>query len=102
MTTLSAVAKTAPTIVEGVIDHEGIINAVAGFIPGMPMAAVTYAEKGLPMLRAALILIQQESGKSWAEAFSDLIDHLTPGKPGPPALDVQPATSAVPDRQAPE
>lgn len=83
---IAGAAKVAETIVEGVIDHEQIINDVAAMIPGMPMAAVTYAEKGLPALRAALIFIQQESGKSWAEAFSDLIDHLTPGKPAATAL----------------
>lgn len=92
------IEKTAATVIDGVISHEDLINTVAslgGFLP-----AVTFAEKGLPVLRAALQFMQQETGKSWTDVFSDLMAHLTPGQANSPILSA-PAAAPATDTQAP-
>ena len=96
MTTISNLAKTGETVLQGVIDHESMINVVAGMTGVLP--EVLFAEKAFPIIILALRAIQQSSGKSWGEAFSDLMDHLTPGKPAAPALSAP--GDDLPDHQA--
>lgn len=82
--TIADLEKAAESIVEGVIDHEGLINVIAGTVGILP--AVSLAEKALPLLAGVLQFLQQESGKGLVETFTDLINHLTPGQPNAPAL----------------
>ena len=84
MTSAADIAKIGSGIVEGVIDHEGLINMIATAAGIMP--AVALAEKALPLIAAALNFMAQEAGKSPMDVFGDLVKHLTPGAPNAPAL----------------
>lgn len=91
MTTIATLESTAIDVVQGVIDHEGLINGVASALGVLP--EVLFAEKAFPVIIGTLRFMQQESGKSWPDVFSDLMSHLTPGQPNSPALDqTKPAT----------
>jgi hypothetical protein len=94
MISLANVEKVAETVIQGVIDHEDLINVLATATG--TMLPVTYAEKTLPAIVAALQLLQQDSGKPWIEVFVDFINHITPGKAaaevlGPAAPSAAPA-----------
>ena len=71
-------------ILDGVVDHEHLINTIAGLAGVGPEVAL--AEKALPMVAATLKFLQQETGKGPLAAFKDFMDHLTPGMPNAPAL----------------
>jgi len=103
MGTIADLEKTAEAIIQGVIDHEGLINTAASFAGVLP--EVLFAEKALPAIIVALRLMREESGKSWGEVFTDLMNHIQPGKPAAPALSApgdDRLSSTTPDRQAPE
>jgi hypothetical protein len=50
----------------------------------MQMAALV--EQLIPVLFQAMGTVQADTGKSWEQVAVDVINHLTPGKPGAPAL----------------
>lgn len=84
MTTIADIEKTAENIIQGVIDHEGLINTIASLTGLMP--AVAIAEKALPFIAGILQFLQQESGKSLPEVLGDFFTHNTPSKPNIPVL----------------
>ena len=93
---IADLAKTAENIVEGVIEHEGLINTIAGAVGILPQVAL--AEKALPLLAGVLKFMQQETGKDLIDVFGDLLGHLTPGKPNSPVL----TDGGPPDTQSPQ
>lgn len=82
--TAANILTIANNIVQGVTDHEGLINTIAGMAGILP--EVSLAEKALPMLAAVLQFMQQETGKGLLEVFQDLLNHLTPGAPNAAVL----------------
>lgn len=81
---IAAIEKTAAAIVNGIIEHEGLINTVATLTGVMPAVAV--AEKALPFVAGILQFLQQETGKSLTQVFADFLSHNTPSKPNLPEL----------------
>ena len=84
MITIADLEKTAEQIVANLIDHETSINFIAGMVGILPEVAI--AEKALPMIMGLLKFMQQETGKSLPEVFTDLMNHVTPGEPNSPIL----------------
>ena len=83
MTTIADIEKAASNIVAGVIDHEGLINTIAGAVGILPEVAL--AEKFLPLV-AGVLQYMQGNGSSLQQAFQDLVNHVTPGAPNSPQL----------------
>jgi hypothetical protein len=81
---IADIEKTAANIVNGIIEHETLINMIATTVGIMP--AVAIAEKGLPFIVGVLQFLQQESGKPWTEVIADFFAHNTPGQPNIPIL----------------
>jgi hypothetical protein len=40
----------------------------------------------LPVVAQAASTVQADTGKPWEQVVEDVINHLTPGKPGAPSL----------------
>ncbi len=81
---LADIEKTASAIIQGISEHQTLINMIATSVGIMPEVAL--AEKALPMIAGILQFMQQESGKSLPDVFADLMSHLTPGQPNSPVL----------------
>lgn len=86
--TAAGIIDIGNKIVEGVVDHEGLINTIAGMAGILP--EVSLAEKALPILQLILQFLEQETGKGPLEVFKDLISHITPGGPLSPSLSETP------------
>ena len=84
MISIADLEKTGEQIVQNLLDHQASINFIAGMMGIGPEVAL--AEKALPLLVGVLKFMQQESGKSLTEVFSDLMNHNIPGLPNSSAL----------------
>ncbi|SRR5260221_8142051 len=84
MTTVADLEKAAQNIVQGVMDHEGLINIVAGAVGILPEVAL--AEKLLPLIAGVLQYMQGQGGGSLQDVFKQLVNTVVPGQPNSPIL----------------
>src|SRR5258708_36912143 len=84
MTTITDLETTASNIVKGVMEHEMLINTIAGAVGILP--EVELAEKLLPLIAGVLQVMQGQSGKSLLDVFGELVNHVVPGQPNSPIL----------------
>ena len=89
--TAASIVSIGENILQGITDHEGLINTIAGLAGIGP--EVSMAEKLLPLLITVLQFLEQETGKGLVQVVEDLISHVTPGQSGAPALAEVPQAS---------
>ena len=84
MTTITDLEKAAANIVQGVTEHEMLINMIAGAVGILP--EVELAEKLLPLVTGVLKFMQGQGGGSLLDVFQQLANHIVPGQPNSPIL----------------
>ena|SRR6266436_5650542 len=84
MTTVTDLEKAAQNVIQGVMDHEMLINMIAGAVGILPEVAL--AEKLLPLLAGVLQVMQGQGGGSLMDVFGQLVNHIVPGQPNSPIL----------------
>jgi hypothetical protein len=50
------------------------------------MQIAALIEQLMPVAFQAMATVQADTGKPWEQVLVDVINHLTPGKPGAPSL----------------
>jgi len=81
---ITDLGTTAGNIIQGITEHEALINMIAGAVGILPEVAL--AEKFLPMIAGLLQFMGQQSGKSLPDVVTEVMNHLTPGQPNSPIL----------------
>src|SRR5258707_6130868 len=79
MTTITDFETTASNIVKGVMEHEMLINTIAGAVGVLP--EVELAEKLLPLVAGVLQFMQGQGGGNLMDVFNQLVNHIVPGQP---------------------
>ena len=82
--TLADIEKIGASVIEGIIDHEGLINTVAGAAGILPQ--VLMAEKLLPLVAGLLQFGEAETGKGLLQIVQDFVSHVTKGQSNSPWL----------------
>jgi hypothetical protein len=100
------IASTAEKVLESVMKFEPTVATMAGmFVPGAaPVVAMVQPELLIlaPFVENALKAIAVGKGGNIADAFIELIQHITPGHPNSPSLNgLRPASATVPDMPPP-